>query len=181
MTRFLKRICYGSFRYVSTLRTKVFWRAPVKYFSICVSNNSDSAAFENAAFGDIQDHSWKKTPFWKKNCFWSFRLVSTLLKTYFQEDQWSAFLFVTHNSDSFIFGNAPFGEIKHHSLKARSFQKTFAMQVLGMCLSYGKSDFQEHQWSAFLFMAQITQIMFVFRSAAFGDIKDHSLRTILFQ
>ena len=54
-------------------------------------------------------------------------------------------LFVTHNSDSFIFGNAPFGEIKDHSLRARYIKKTFAMQVLGMCLSYGKSGFQEHQ------------------------------------
>ena len=54
------------------------------------------------------------------------------------------------------------------------------MQVLGMCLSYGKSGFQEHQWRAFLFMAQLTQILFVFRSVAFGDIKDHSLRTTLF-
>ena len=90
-------------------------------------------------------------------------------------------LFVTHNSDSFIFGNGPFGEIKDHSLRARYYQKTFAMQVLGMCLSYEKSGFQEHQWSAFLFMAQLTQILFVFRSLAFGDIKDHSLRTTLFQ
>ena len=39
---FLKKNCYGSFRYVSTLCGKVFSGAPVKCFSLYGSNNSDS-------------------------------------------------------------------------------------------------------------------------------------------
>ena len=33
------------------------------------------------------------------------------------------------------------------------------MDVLGMCLSYVKRYFQEHEFSAFLIVAQITQIL----------------------
>ena len=56
-TRFQKKKCYGRFRHVATLRKKVFWRPPVKCFSLFGSNNSDSFPFENAAFGDTKDHT----------------------------------------------------------------------------------------------------------------------------
>ena len=54
---FSKKKCYGRFRHVTTLRKKVFWRPPVKCFSLFGSNNSDSFPFENAAFGDTKDHT----------------------------------------------------------------------------------------------------------------------------
>ena len=38
-------------------------------------------------------------------------------------------------------------------------KQEFVMEVSGLCLPYEKRFFQEHQWSAFLFMAQITQIL----------------------
>ena len=45
-------------------------------------------------------------------------------------------------------------------IKTTPFQKkNFAMEVLGFCLPYVKRYFQEHQWSTFLFMDQITQIL----------------------
>ena len=69
------------------------------------------------------------------------------------------FVYGSNNSHSVIFGNATFGEIKDHSLKTTPFQKKFAMEVLSLCLPYVKRYFQEHQLSAFLSMAQITQIL----------------------
>ena len=60
-------------------------------------------------------------------------------------------------------------------------QKKIAMEVLGMCLCYGKKYFQGHQWSTFLSIGQITEIFLVLGNAAFGEIKDHSLRTTCFQ
>ena len=53
-------------------------------------------------------------------------------------------------------------EIKAHSLRTTPFQKKkkrIDMDVLGMCLSYVKRYFQEHEFSAFLIVAQITQIL----------------------
>ena len=38
-------------------------------------------------------------------------------------------------------------------------KKKITMYLLGICLPYVKRYFQEHQWSAFFFRAQITQIM----------------------
>ena len=54
-----------SFRYVSTLRKKVFSRALVKCFFLFGSNNSDSLVLGNAGFGEIKDHSLTTTDFFK--------------------------------------------------------------------------------------------------------------------
>ena len=51
-----------------------------------------------------------------------------------------------NNSVSAVFGNAGFGEIKDHILRATAFlKKFFAMEVLGICLPHVKRYFQEHQ------------------------------------
>ena len=63
---FQRKICVGSFELVSTLHKKVVLKAPVQCFSLYRSNASDSAVFRNAAFGEINDHSLKRTPFQKK-------------------------------------------------------------------------------------------------------------------
>ena len=75
---FPKKIINGRFGFVSTLLKKVFSGAPVKCFSLYGSNNSDSAVFEYVAFGEIKYHNLRTTPFQKKNCYGSFRYVSTL-------------------------------------------------------------------------------------------------------
>ena len=77
-TPFPKKITNGRFGFVSTLLKKVFSVAPVKSFSLYGSNNSDSAVFEYVAFGEIKYHNLRTTPFQKKNCYGSFRYVSTL-------------------------------------------------------------------------------------------------------
>ena len=67
MTVFERRVlenifCYGSFRYMSTLRKKVFSGAPVKHDFLYGSNKSASVLFGNAGFGEIKDHSLRLTP-----------------------------------------------------------------------------------------------------------------------
>ena len=47
--------------------------------------------------------------------------------------------------------------------KRSLFQKELGIEVLGICLSYVKRYFQEHQSSAFLYTAQITQILLLSR------------------
>ena len=74
------------------------------------------------------------------------------------------FLYGSNNWDSVVFGNASCAEIKYHSSIATPFQKNFfTIKVLDMCLPYAKKYFQEHHWSDFFFMAQITEILFCFR------------------
>ena len=65
-----------------------------------------------------------------------------------------------NNSDSVVFENANFGEIKDQSLRTTPIQKKrIEGEVLGMCLPCVKMYFQENQRSTFSFMAQITQIL----------------------
>ena len=56
----------------------------------------------------------------------------------------------------------------HHN----TFSKIYsAMEGLGICLPYIKKCFQEHQWSAFLFMGQITQILLFLGMLLFERLK----------
>ena len=69
------------------------------------------------------------------------------------------FLYGSNNSESVVFRNASFEEIKDFSLRRTPFQKNFfAMKVLTMCLPYLIRYFYKQQLSAFFFIAQITQI-----------------------
>ena len=82
-TPFQKQLQW-KFGFVSTLRKKVFSEAPVKCFSLYVSNNSDSVVFDNATFGEIKDNNWRTTPFQKRKiCYEGFRHVSTLRRKVF--------------------------------------------------------------------------------------------------
>ena len=156
---YIKSSCWG-FRYVPSLWTKLFLRAPVKCFSLYGSNYTDLVVLKNVPFGEIKDHSLRTTLFQKKDFNASFGIVSTLCEKVFSRAPVKCFsLYGLNNSDSLVFGNATFGEIKNHNLKTRRFQKIFAMKVLGICLSYLKRYFQEHQWSAFLLMVHIIQIL----------------------
>ena len=204
---FKRKICYRSFRYLSTLYKKEFSGGPVKWFSLYASNNSDSAVFGSAAFGGIKDYSLRTTLFQKQMCYGRFSFASTLRKKVISWEpvkcvflhgsnnsdsvflvmstlQWSKItvwerplfkkqiingsfefgstlrekvfsgapvkcftLYGSNNSDSVVFGDAAFREIKN---------TVWQRQVLGMCLNYIKRYFQKHQLSAFLFMVQIT-------------------------
>ena len=62
-----------------------------------------------------------------------------------------------------VFKNSPLWERSKLTVwEQRLFKKKkkiIDMDVLGMCLSYVKRYFQEHEFSAFLIVAQITQIL----------------------
>ena len=104
---------------------------------------------------------WQLQLFKKLFCYWSFSYVSTLRKKVFSAALVNCFfLYRSNNSDSVVFGNNGFEEIKDHSLTRTPFQqKFFCMELLGMCLPYVKRYFQRHQYSAFFFMAHRTQIL----------------------
>ena len=182
----------------------MFSAAPVNCLFIHGSNNWDSVVFHNEGFGDIKDHSFRATPFQKKICYGSFEFVSTFHKKVFSGAPVKClFLYGSNNSDCVIFGNAAFGETKDHSLRTTPFQtkichgscefvSTLHKEVfsgapvkclflyglnkkfLSLCLPYVKRYFQEHQLSAFFFMAQITQIVLFSGMLLFGEIKNHS-------
>ena len=119
---FKKFFCYGSFRFLSSLREKVFSGAPANHFFSLCTNNPDAVVFGNAAFGEIKNHSLKTTPFQKKLCYESFRYVSTLRKKVFSGAPVKCFSHCgSNNSDSVIFGNVDFAEIKDHSLRTTPF------------------------------------------------------------
>ena len=103
---------------------------------------------------------WERHLLKKRIYYRSFEFLPALCKKVFLKAQVKWFsLYGSHNSDSAVFGNVAVGEIKACSLKATPFLKKLSMEVSSLCLPYGKSYFQEHQWSAFLFTAEITEIL----------------------
>ena len=109
----------------------------MKCFSLDGSNYSDSIVLGNVAFGEIKDHSLRTTFFQEKKLIWVFETVSTFWEKVFSRAPVKCFsLFHWNKSDSIVFCNAAFGEIKDHSLRTESFLEKFAMEVLGMCLPY---------------------------------------------
>ena len=60
--------CYEKFRYVFTLRKEVFSEAPLKFFFLYCSNNSDSVISVNSGIPELKDHSLITTPFQEYFC-----------------------------------------------------------------------------------------------------------------
>ena len=99
--------------------------------------------------------------FKKKNCYESFRFASTLREKIFSRATVNCFSMAQITQILFLFGMPPLERSKitvweRHLFKTK---KKLAMEVLRLCLQYVKRYFQEHEWSAFLFMAQINQIL----------------------
>ena len=118
----LKKIGYGSFRYVFTLCKKVFSGEPVKCLFLYGSNNWDYVVFMNASFADIKDQFENYTSFLRKFIYGSFGCMSTLHKKVFLGAPVKCFSFYDSNkSDSFVFKNATFREIKDYSLRTTPF------------------------------------------------------------
>ena len=133
---FQKKNCRSSFRCVSTFPEKVFWGAPVKFSSGFGSSNSDSVVFRSADFGEIKDYSLKKTPFQKQNYFEVLGMYAAYIKTYFQEYQQSAFVFMAQITQILLFSRMPLLERSKIMVWEQDlFQKKFPMEVLGICLS----------------------------------------------
>ena len=158
---FKKKICYGSFGFVSTLRKKVFLEAPMKCDFLFMAQITQILLFSGMPVLQRSKITvWEQKLFKKKFFYGSFWFVSTLRKKVFSEAPMKCFfLYGSNNSDFVVFVNTALGEIKDHSLTMTPFEKKFAMEVLSLCLPYVKRYFQEHQLSVFFFMNQITQIL----------------------
>ena len=82
------------------------------------------------------------------------------VKRYFQEHQWSAFFFRAQITQILLLSRMPVSERSKITVWERHlFQNFFCYKFFGVCLPYIKRYFQEQQWSAFFFRAQITQIV----------------------
>ena len=113
-----KEIFYEIFRQMPTLRKKVFSRAPVKCFSIY---GSDSVVLGMLLLENSKITVWYRHLF-KKNCFWSFSCLCTLRKKVFSRVPVKCFsLYSSNTSDSVVFGNADFSEIKDRSWRTIDF------------------------------------------------------------
>ena len=109
--------------HASTLRKKVFSRVSVKFISLHGSNNSDSVPFESGAFGEIKDHGLRTRSFPKKISYGSLRYMSILRRKVFLGAPLKCYsLDGWNDSDSLVFGNAAFEEIKDHGLRTTHFQ-----------------------------------------------------------
>ena len=149
------------------------------FFLFC-SNNLDSVVFGNAAFGEIKDHSLKTRPFQKKLCYGNLRMCLTYVKSYFQEHRLSASLFMAQIIQILLFWALSILQRSKITVWERHLlKKKLSMEVLRLCLPYVKRLFQEYQWSAFLFKAQITQILLFLVMPI--SLKDHSFRMTPFQ
>ena len=124
---------------------------------------------QNTQIPRDQRSQFENNTFSKKNFYGSFGIVSTWCRNIFWRAALKPFsVYGSNFSDSLVFGNGPFGEMKYRSLRKRSFHtKKIAMEVLGMCLCYGKKYFQGHQWSTFVSIGQITEIFFSFGECGF--------------
>ena len=122
-----KKFNYGSFVVMSTLRKKVFSGAPFKYFFLYGSSNSNSVVFGNTSLAEMKDHSLRVTPFQpKKYCYGSFGFASTLCIKLFSGPPAKCFsLHDSNNSDSVVFVNSTFWEVKDHILSPIEFLQIF--------------------------------------------------------
>ena len=146
-----KKKCFGRFRHVATLRKKVFWRPPVKCFSLSGSNNWDSFPFENAAFGDTKDHTLTIAFFQQRISMKVLRLCLPYVKG---EVLFSFRLKLLRFSS---FQECCFWRGERSQFEKDTFSKKVCIE--GICLYYVKKYFEEHQSCAFLFMAHITEIL----------------------
>ena len=116
--------------------------------------------------------------------FWyeSFRYLP-YVKRYFQEHQWSAFFFRAQISQILLFSSMLVLERSKITVLGQDLFSVnfFAMKVLGICLPYVKRCFIEHQWSAFFFRAQITQILLFLRMSVSERLKMTAWEQHLFQ
>ena len=78
---------------------------------------------------------------------------------WFQKHQWSALSFSAEITQILLFSGILLLERSKITYWKRQLFQTNCIEALGICLSYIKKYFQEHQWSDFLFVAHITQLL----------------------
>ena len=105
---------------------------------------------------------WEGHLFKRYFFYGSFRYLSSFCRKVFSGAPVKCFPLYRSKYWDFVAFNSPLSERSKLTVwEQRLFKKKkrIDMEVLGMCLSYAKRYFQEHEFSAFLIMAQITQIL----------------------
>ena len=151
--------CYRSFRYVSTLRKKVFSAATVKHFFLMAQ------IIQILLFSRMPVSERSRITVWQRHLFKNFssygslRLISNLRKNVFSY-QWSTFFFRADTTQIPLFWRMPVWERPEIAVWERHFFKNF--------FCYGSfryvSTLRRKVFSAapvkhFFLMAEITQIL----------------------
>ena len=178
---FSKKICYGSFRYLSALRKNVFSGAPLKYVFLYGSNNSDFVVFWNLAFGEIKNHSQRTTLFQKKIVMEVLGLHLPYIKRYFQKHQLSASYFLAQVTQILLFSGILLLERSKITVRERHLFKINCYGSFGFPSTLHKKVISEAPVKCVLLYDWNNSDSVVFRNAAFREIKDHSLRMTPFQ
>ena len=121
---FKKRICYGSFGFVSTLRKRYVQEHQLSDF-LFMAQITQILLFSWMPLSKRSKITvWERKLFKKKFIYGSFWFVSTLRKKVFSGVPMKSFsLRGSNNSDSVVFGYADIAEIKDHSFRMTPFQK----------------------------------------------------------
>ena len=102
------------------------------------------------------------------------------IKLYFQEVQWSVFFFMAQITQVLLVQEWQFGINQRSQFEKDTFSnKNLSMEVLGLCLRKKVFSGAPVKW-IFLYGLNNSDSV-VFGNAAFGEIKDHSVRTTPFQ
>ena len=152
---------------MSTLQKKVFSRAILKWFSLYDWDYSDSLGI---------------SLFQEKRFYRSFEIVATLCKKSFWRTPVKCFsLYGSYNSDSVVFWNATFEEIKDHSLTTTHLQNKISNGNFEFLSTLRKKVFARGSESSFSLDGSNNSGSLVFETATFREIKDHSLIRKAFQ
>ena len=171
-----KKICYGSFRYLSALRKKEHHLSTFFF----MGQITQILLFSGILLLERSKITVREQHFFKKNCYGSFGFASTLHKKVFSGAPVKCVLiYGSNNSDSVVFRNA-FREIKDHSLRMTPFQNKICYGSFGFVFTLHKKVFSGAPVKCVFLYGSNKSDSVVFRNADFAVIKYHSLSTIDF-
>ena len=102
---------------------------------------------------------WERHLLKKRIYYRSFEFSPALCKKVFLKHKWSAFLFMAHITQILLFSGMLLLERSKIIVWQRHLFKKNCYGSFRYVSTYVKRCFQEHQWAASLFIAQITQIL----------------------
>ena len=91
------------------------------------------------------------------------------VERYFQAEQWKSFFFRAQITLILLFWECLFHRDQRWRFERYSVSRIFsALEFVSMCVPLSKKIFPKHQWNAFFFRAQISQILLFFRILILG-------------
>ena len=175
-----KKNYYGSFGFASTLHKKVFQKHQLSAFYF-IAQITQILLFSGILLLERSKITVRERHLFKINCYGSFGFASTLHKKVFSGAPVKCVLiYGSNNSDSVVFRNAAFREIKDHSLRMTPFQNKICYGSFGFVFTLHKKVFSGAPVKCFFLYGSNKSDSVVFRNADFAVIKYHSLSTIDF-